>query len=208
MSNNFNLTRRDVIFKRGFDLIISLCAIIILLPLIILSWAIASIDTRMNGFFTQERIGRDGIAFRLIKIRTMRPDKTIFTNVTTKKDSRITKVGSFLRNYKIDELPQLFNILRGDMSFVGPRPDVRGFADELKGNDRIILGVRPGITGPASLKYRKEEEILALEEYPEKFNRAVIWPDKIEINKKYIENYSFFKDIKIILLTFFGSNSK
>jgi lipopolysaccharide/colanic/teichoic acid biosynthesis glycosyltransferase len=208
MPNKFTLNKKDVILKRLFDLIVSLCAILFLFPVIVISWVIASLDTRMNGFFTQERIGRNGIVFKLLKIRTMQPNKAITTNITTTKDSRITKAGAVMRHLKIDELPQLFNILKGDMSFVGPRPDVSGFADELEGSDRIILNIRPGITGPATLKYRKEEEILAFQENPEVFNRKIIWPDKVRINKEYIENYSFFHDLKIIFMTLIGSSQK
>jgi lipopolysaccharide/colanic/teichoic acid biosynthesis glycosyltransferase len=204
MKNEIVLNIRDIIIKRFFDLFLSFFALIILLPLIIIVWIISSIDTNMNGFFTQERVGRNGKLFKVIKIRTMRPNKFIKSTVTSKNDPRITKIGSYLRYFKIDELPQLFNILKGDMSFVGPRPDVKGFGDILLGSDRMILCLRPGITGPASLKYRNEEEILALQENPEKFNREVIWPDKVKINKEYVQNYNFFTDIKIIFATFFG----
>jgi len=119
-------------------------------------------------------------------------------------DSRITKSGDFFRNMKIDELPQLFNVLFGTMSFVGPRPDVPGFADKLKGEDRIILSLRPGITGPASLKYRDEESLLAKQKDSERYNRNIIWPDKVEINKIYIKEWSLQKDIEYILKTVVG----
>jgi len=125
----------------------------------------------------------------------------IGTSITTKNDPRITSVGRFLRRFKLDELPQLINVLKGDMSFVGPRPDVPGFADKLKGKDRIILSIRPGITGPATLKYRNEEEILAKQPNPDKYNAEVIYPDKIRINREYVENYSFWKDMGYIIRT-------
>ena len=126
------------------------------------------------------------------------------SNVTTDRDPRITKIGRFFRKTKIDELPQLINVLKGDMSFVGPRPDVPGYADRLQGEDRIILSVKPGITGPATLKYKNEEEILAKVDNPEKYNDEVIWPDKVRINKEYIKNWSLKRDIIYILKTIFG----
>lgn len=131
----------------------------------------------------------------------MRNDLTVTTTITTSHDPRITRIGHYLRKLKIDELPQLINVLLGEMSFVGPRPDVPGFADMLEGEDRIILGVRPGITGPASLKYRYEEDLLKDVDNPETYNASVIFADKIEINKKYIQNYSFLNDLKYILKT-------
>jgi len=105
--------------------------------------------------------------------------------------------------YKLDELPQLVNVLLGDMSYVGPRPDIKGFADELEGEDRIILGIRPGVTGPATIKYKNEEELLALQDDPETYNRTIIWRDKVKINKKYIENWSFYLDLKYIIKSIF-----
>ena len=124
-------------------------------------------------------------------------------SVTTKNEPRITKSGRFFRRFKIDELPQLFNIIIGDMSFVGPRPDVPGFADELSGEDRIILSIRPGITSPASLKYHDEEDILAQQEDPIKYNRSVIWPDKVRMNVLYIKQWSMLGDIRLIVRTIF-----
>lgn len=142
-----------------------------------------------------------GKLFDVVKLRTMRDVAGIDTTATTRTDPRITKGGAFLRRFKLDELPQLWNVLTGDMSFVGPRPDVPGFADKLTGKDRIILSVRPGITGPATLKYKDEEEILAKQKNPDRYNREVIWPEKVTINREYIENYSFFKDIYYIFKT-------
>lgn len=135
----------------------------------------------------------------------MKPVKGVTTSVTAKNDPRISKVGRFWRKTKIDELPQLWNVLVGDMSFVGPRPDVPGFADKLKGEDRIILTVRPGITGTATLKYRNEEELLGMQSDAELYNTQVIWPDKVRINKHYINNYSIWLDIKILIRTIFGT---
>jgi lipopolysaccharide/colanic/teichoic acid biosynthesis glycosyltransferase len=134
----------------------------------------------------------------------MKSDTDLKTSVTTDKDPRITASGRFFRKTKIDELPQLINILKGEMSFVGPRPDVLEIINTMNEEDKeIILSVRPGITGPASLKYENEEEILAAKDNPEKYNKEVIFPDKIRINKEYIEKYSFFKDIYYILKTIF-----
>lgn len=128
----------------------------------------------------------------------------INTNVTTDKDPRITRLGRFFRKTKIDELPQLINVFLGQMSFVGPRPDVPGFADKLTGDDRIILTVRPGITGPATLKFRDEEKLLAAQSDPERYNREVIYPEKVRLNREYVENYSFWQDIKYIFQTILG----
>ena len=146
------------------------------------------------GIFKQERVGMDGDLFTIYKIRTFKLEDDKI---------EVTTFGKFLRKFKIDELPQLWNILKGDMSFVGPRPDVSGFADKLNGEDRIILSVRPGLTGPASIKFKNEEGILAQQSNPEDYNRNVIWPKKVEINKEYITNYSFFKDIYYILVSIF-----
>jgi lipopolysaccharide/colanic/teichoic acid biosynthesis glycosyltransferase len=173
----------------------------------LLSGIFATIDIGAGGFFTQTRVGRHGQIFKVIKIRTMRNDENISTSITGSDDPRITRLGRWLRRMKLDELPQLVNILLGQMSFVGPRPDVPGFADKLRGDDRIILELRPGITGPATLKYRNEEEIVAEQDDPEAFNRTVIWPDKVRINKEYANNYSLSGDLRIILETITGSGS-
>ena len=140
--------------------------------------------------------------FRVIKIRTMRTDSGIRTSVTTRNDARITRLGAMLRRFKIDELPQLINVLKGDMSFVGPRPDVPGFADSLVGEEEaLFLSVRPGITGPATLKYRDEEVLLARQPDPEKYNRDVIFPDKVAINIEYVRNWSLTSDLRYIWAT-------
>ena len=149
----------------------------------------------------QRRVGRNAKVFNVIKIRTMKPVVNLNINVTTSDDIRITTLGKLLRKAKIDELPQLVNVLLGQMSFVGPRPDVPGFADKLEGEDRAVLSVRPGITGPATLKYRNEEELLASINDPEAYNNEVIYPDKVSINLAYIKNYSLSSDIKCILST-------
>jgi len=200
------MSRRDRIIKRAFDLTLAAALLIPSLPVIALAALVSAIETRTSGFFVQERIGKDGKPFKIVKIRTMYPVDG--TSVTTANDSRITKSGRFFRKTKIDELPQLFNILRGEMSFVGPRPDVPGYADRLTGDDRIILSVPPGITGPATLKYRHEEELLAAVEDPQKYNDEVIWPDKVRINRDYVQNWSLKKDITILLKTFLPNPKK
>ncbi len=190
--------------KRSFDFVISTIGLILTGWIVILAFIAASIDTRKSGFFIQTRIGKNGRPFTVVKIRTMRYIPFIDTTVTTTHDPRITPLGRFFRKTKIDELPQLINVFLGHMSFVGPRPDVPDFADKLSGDDRIILSIRPGITGPATLKYKNEEEILARQVAPEKYNREVIFPDKVRLNREYVENYSFWKDIKYIFQTIIG----
>jgi lipopolysaccharide/colanic/teichoic acid biosynthesis glycosyltransferase len=193
------------LLKRSFDLFVAVFGLLVFGWLILLGWLAATIDTGLNGFFTQTRVGRYGKTFKVIKLRTMKISTTVTTTVTTKKDPRITRLGALLRKTKIDELPQLINVLLGQMSLVGPRPDVPGYADRLEGHDRIVLTLRPGITGPASLKYRNEEEILAGQSDPERYNREVIFVDKTRINREYIEKYSFLNDLKYIWQTVFGN---
>ena len=190
--------------KRGFDFMGSVGGLILTFWLIGLAWIAATLDTGANGFFVQERVGRHGRRFRVVKLRTMRVDPAVDTSVTTAGDARITRVGRLLRRTKLDELPQLINVLKGDMSFVGPRPDVPGYADALQGEDRIVLSLRPGITGPATLHYRNEEELLAAADDPEAYNREVIWPDKVRLNREYVENWSFWQDLVYIWRTIFG----
>lgn len=197
------LTPLQAASKRTFDVIFSTAGLALTIWLIALAWVAATIDTRANGFFTQRRVGYCGKQFTIFKIRTMRPDSTA-SSVTVSGDSRVTRLGWIWRRLKIDELPQLFNVLMGQMSFVGPRPDVPGFADQLKGEDRIILTVRPGITGPATLKYRNEEELLASVADPEDYNREIVFPDKLRLNREYVENWSFARDIQYIWATIFG----
>ena len=193
------MNTKDKLIKRIFDFSFALIFILLLWPVILIAWIIASIDTKSNGMFNQIRVGENGKLFKIYKIKTMKDKKG--TTITVADDNRITKSGKIFRKYKIDELPQLFNVLIGDMSFVGPRPDVAGYADKLKGEDRIILSIKPGITGPASIKYKNEEEILASVENPIEYNDKVIWPDKVRINKEYIQNWSLRKDIEYIIKT-------
>jgi lipopolysaccharide/colanic/teichoic acid biosynthesis glycosyltransferase len=138
----------------------------------------------------------------------MRRDDGAGTCVTTAADPRVTRVGRILRRTKIDELPQLFNVLAGHMSFVGPRPDVPGFADRVQGPDRIILSVRPGITGPATLRFRDEEALLAAQEDPERFNREVLFPEKVRLNRAYVENYRLVDDVACLVRTVFGGGGR
>lgn len=191
----------DFAVKRCFDIVAAAVGLVILWPVIAVAWFLAARDTGASGLFRQERVGREGKLFKIIKIRTMRAIEG--TTVTTAGDDRITPLGAKLRRYKIDELPQLWNVLIGDMSFVGPRPDVPGFLDCLKGEDQELLHLRPGITGPASLKYRDEETILSNVKNPEQHNAYVIWPDKVRINREYMRDWSLLEDIKIILRTIF-----
>ena len=198
------LSTTDKIVKRVFDIVLSVIGIGMTWWVIILAWIVATIETKSNGLFVQERIGKEANPFLVFKIKTMKSVRGVETTVTKYGDVRITKSGTFFRKTKIDELPQLFNVLFGSMSFVGPRPDVRGFADTLEGENRIVLSVRPGITGPASLKYRDEEFILSQQNNPEKYNRDVIWADKIKINKNYVQEWSLKKDIIYIIKTMIG----
>jgi lipopolysaccharide/colanic/teichoic acid biosynthesis glycosyltransferase len=193
------MSRFDFALKRLFDLFFSVLGLIFLWPIIAVTWFLAARDTGASGFFRQLRVGRGGAIFNVVKLRTMIPVDG--TTVTQAGDSRITPLGAKLRRYKLDELPQLWNVLVGDMSLVGPRPDVPGFMDRLSGQDRKILVLRPGITGPASLKYRNEEELLAKVDDPEKFNSEVVWPDKVRINLDYLNHWSFKKDLEYIIRT-------
>ena len=198
------ITAFDKILKRTFDVTVSLLGLLATWWIILIAWIIASTETRSNGFFVQKRVGKEGKLFYAIKIKSMKRVEGLDTTITTANDARITKSGQFFRNTKIDELPQLINVLFGSMSFVGPRPDVEGYADKLQDDDRIVLSVRPGITGPASLKYKNEEEILSQQEDPKKYNDEIIWPDKVKINRAYIENWSFKQDIVYIIKTILG----
>ena len=193
-----------LLMKRFFDISVSLVGILLFSFVIIICWFIASIDTKSNGLFIQTRVGRYGKHFNIFKIKTMRSDSAITTTITQASDPRITRCGAFFRKTKLDELPQLWNVLIGDMSFVGPRPDVPGYADQLDESIKsVLLSVRPGITGPASLAYRNEEEILAAQSDPRRYNDDVIFPDKVRINLCYINNWRFVSDIKYIVQTIF-----
>lgn len=198
------MSKKNWFIKRSFDLILSIIGILFTWWIILISIIIASIETKSFGLFIQKRVGRYGKLFNVYKIKTMKEIYGLNTTITTANDMRITKSGKFFRDTKIDELPQLFNVLFGSMSFVGARPDVEGFANKLIGKDRIILDIPPAITGIASIKYRNEEEILAKESNPEKYNKEVIWVDKVKLNRDYLENWSLKKDIKYIIKTITG----
>jgi lipopolysaccharide/colanic/teichoic acid biosynthesis glycosyltransferase len=188
-----------------FDRIMALLGIIILIPLFLIISILIKVKTPGPIFFTQKRVGRKGKLFSVIKFRTMKVSHKGST-ISIAGESRITKLGAVLRRTKVDELPALCNVLIGDMSFVGPRPDVQGYADCLIGEDRKILNLRPGITGPASLKYSNEEQILAKVENPKEYNDKIIYPDKVKINLDYYYNNSFVGDSKIIINTIFKTN--
>jgi lipopolysaccharide/colanic/teichoic acid biosynthesis glycosyltransferase len=157
------------------------------------------VDTAEFGLFTQKRVGKNAKIFSIYKIRTMKGK----TEPLLPDSGRITAFGKMLRKSKLDELPQIFNILFGQMSFVGPRPDVTGYADRLRGEDKIILTVKPGITGPAQLAFRNEEAMLKLQPNPLRYNDEILWPKKVEINKEYIRNWAFKKDIQYLIQTIF-----
>ncbi|WP_308559025.1 sugar transferase [uncultured Porphyromonas sp.] len=189
-----------------FDRIMSLVGLIILSPVLLVVAIL--IRVKMPGgpvLFKQKRVGKDGKLFTMVKFRSM---SVVHggSSVSVAGESRITPLGAKLRKYKLDELPELWNVLIGDMSFVGPRPDVPGYADKLVGEDRVILKLRPGITGPASLKYRDEETLLATVEDPIRYNDEVIFPDKVRINKEYYYNWSFWQDIRYIVRTVCGGS--
>ena len=216
-----------MMLKFVFDKVVSLVGLIVLSPLLLIVALL--IKWKMPGpiLFCQQRVGRYGRIFTVYKFRTMtvKAEASVAsrnseaTSIASQEQSRITPLGEKLRRYKLDELPELWNVLKGDMSFVGPRPDVPGYADQLKGEDREVLLLRPGITGPASLKYRHEEDILeAVDEALQKgrsglpmgittvqeYNDNVIYPDKVRLNRYYLHHYSFIKDIQMIVCTVLG----
>ncbi len=178
--------------KRTFDILFSLFGLLFIGWVVLFFWILATFETKSNGFFFQNRVGQFGKIFKIAKLRTINP-----------KSEKITPLGIFLRKYKIDELPQLWTILIGKMSFVGPRPDIAGYYDVLEGENRKILELKPGLTSMASIKYANEEEILGLQENPLFYNDTIIFPDKVRMNLDYYYNQSFFGDIKIIIKTIF-----
>ena len=193
-----------MIIKWLFDRLVSLLGLLFLWPLLIVVAILIRI--KMPGgpvLFVQNRVGQFGKLFSMYKFRSMTVGHS-GSSVSVAGESRITPLGAKLRKYKLDELPELWNVLMGDMSFVGPRPDVPGYADQLRGRDRDVLKLKPGITGPASLKYRDEEELLAQVDDPQKYDDEVIYPDKVKINLFYLDHYSFIKDIQMIFCTVLG----
>ena len=204
-----------MMLKWIFDRLMALVGLSILWPVLLVVAML--IRWKMSGgpvIYRQQRVGQYGKLFTIYKFRTMRPtpvpslskgeNSQSWSTVSVAGESRITPLGAKLRHYKLDELPELWNVLIGDMSFVGPRPDVPGYADMLEGDAKRMLQLRPGITGPASLKYRNEEEILAKVGNPIEYNDTVIWPDKVRINLYYLDHYSFCKDLQMIFCTVLG----
>ena len=184
-----------------FDRVIALIGLIVLLPVFLVVGILIKIKMPDGPIlFRQKRVGKGGRIFTMVKFRSMVVSHS-GSSVSVAGESRIPPLGAKLRKYKLDELPELWNVLIGDMSFVGPRPDVPGFADKLVGEEREILQLRPGITGPASLKYRNEEEILASVDDPIRYNAEVIYPDKVRINLDYLRHLSFARDLKYIVQT-------
>ena len=207
-----------MILKFIFDRVVALVGLLFLWPVLLVVAILVKI--KMPGgpaFFVQKRVGRGGKLFNCHKFRSMTV-KHNGSTVSVAGDSRITPFGATLRHYKLDELPGLWDGLIGNMSFVGPRPDVPGYADKLTGDDRDVLKLRPGITGPATLKYRLEDEMISdyvakrqaegdkrpMQEIATEYNDKVIYPDKVRINCYYYRNYSFWKDIEMIFATVLG----
>jgi lipopolysaccharide/colanic/teichoic acid biosynthesis glycosyltransferase len=187
--------------KRLFDFIISLIGIVLLSPVIAVLSILVKVSSPGTVFFRQRRVGFHGKIFYTLKFRTMAAGSEKSGSITAATDGRITSFGRFLRRYKLDEIPQLMNVLSGAMSFVGPRPDVPGYADILQGENRKILELRPGITGPASLFFRYEEDVLAQVENVKEYNDTVIWPIKVKLNIQYYKQRNIWKDIGYILIT-------
>ena len=198
------MTARQRVLKRIFDISAALLGLVLTTPLMMVIALLVRVTSDGGILFKQIRIGRMGRPFTLYKFRTMYLHNDL-NPVTVSGDERITPAGSMIRRWKLDELPQLWNVFLGDMSFVGPRPDVPGYVDRLEGEDRIILSVRPGLTGPATLKYRNEENLLANQNDPVRYNDEVIFPDKVRLNRGYVEDYSFVNDIHLILKTILGN---
>ena len=197
------MNKRWWIPKRVFDFAAAFAGLVLLSPIMLLVAMAVRATSPGPALFIQPRVGRHGKVFRCVKFRTMRVGADAHGSVTTAADSRVTPVGRFLRRWKLDELPQLWNVLTGRMSFVGPRPDVPGYADQLRGADREVLELWPGITGPATLLFRDEERLLALARDPKAFNDAVVYPEKLRINREYMAAGSFWRDIGYVLATVF-----
>lgn len=189
--------------KRSFDIISSLAGLILLIPFFIVVSILIKVDSKGPVFFAQERIGKDFRPFRILKFRTMVHGDNNGPLITTREDKRITRIGKYLRRYKIDELPQLFNVLKGDMSLVGPRPEVKKYVDLFESDYRKILTVRPGITDPASIRYSNEEELLSQSPDHEEAYIKSILPEKINLSLEYVNNHTMMRDIMIILETIF-----
>lgn len=194
-----------MILKWLFDRTMALIGLLFLWPVLLVVAILIKCQMPGPVLFVQPRVGKDGKLFNCHKFRSMTVGHG-GSSVSVAGEARITPLGAKLRKYKLDELPELWDVFIGAMSFVGPRPDVPGYADKLQGEDRIVLTLRPGITGPATLKYRNEEELLATVKDPIRYNDEVIYPDKVRINRYYAENYSFLKDIQMIFCTVLGKH--
>ena len=200
------LSRGNNMVKWFFDRTLSLVLLIVLMPVLLLVAIVILLTSGAPVFYIQERIGQNAKPFKLIKFRTMKGEEE--SPVAAAELNRITRVGRWLRRTKIDELPELLNIFVGNMSFVGPRPDVAGYADKLEGDDRRLLTMKPGLTGVASLKYRNEEDLLAAQPNPQEYNDKVIWPDKVRLNLLYMERQSLWLDVKVLICTALGKTLK
>lgn len=189
---------------RFFDVLISLIGILILLPFFLIVYLLIVFESKGGGFYLQNRVGLNGIEFKLIKFRSMRTGSDKKSLITIgNRDSRLTQMGFFIRKFKIDELPQLFNVIKGDMSLVGPRPEVRKYVNYYNAEQMVVLSVRPGITDYASIEYADENTILGASSDPEKVYIEEIMPHKIKLNMKFILNQTIFEYWKIIFLTMF-----
>ena len=187
---------------RLLDILFSAIGLVLLSPLFILFYILVWMESKGGGFFVQERIGKDGKPFGLYKFRSMKAEAEAEGQITVgAHDTRITRIGYFLRKYKLDELPQLWNVLKGDMSIVGPRPEVRRYVDLYTDEQRKVLTVRPGITDHASIRYINENEILCRADDPERVYIEQIMPDKIKLNMVYIEHHTLREYLRVILLT-------
>ena len=187
---------------RLFDILFSTIGLLVLSPLFLIIYIIIIIESKGGGFYSQTRVGKNGIPFAIYKFRSMRTDADKHGLITVGgRDPRITRIGYYIRKYKIDELPQLWNVLMGDMSLVGPRPEVQKYVDLYTEEQRKVLSVRPGITDYASIEYVDENILLAKSDDPDKTYIEVVMPAKIKLNMKYINNKSLKEYFKIIFLT-------
>ena len=192
------------IVKRIFDIVSSLCVLIILFPLLLIIAIWIMVDSPGGAFYVQKRVGKNGKEFGLMKFRSMRPDSDKSGQLTVGNDNRVTKVGRFIRRFKIDEFPQLLNVIAGEMSIVGPRPEVPKYVAMYTKEQQKVLSVLPGLTDYATIEYIDEQEILGKAENPEKAYTETVMPDKLSLNLKYVEDASFWLDIKLIFKTIGG----
>ena len=197
--------RVNSFLKRALDIVCSIFGLLLLSWVIALAWSVSAWQSGGNGFFIQKRVGRHGRQFSLFKIKTMYDDRHGTRSPVTTGGMELLPAGAWMRRHRIDELPQLLHVLLGQMSLVGPRPDVPGYADRLHGEERLILRLRPGITGPATLKFRDEEQLLAMSGDPVRYNDEVIWPEKVRLNLAYYYANNLLTDIGYVLRTLTGT---